>query len=84
LREVKVDGAAATYRFRTSWRHTMSKLNVGGIDRALRMILGLSLILLAAAGVIGAWDYVGVIPLLTGAVAFCPLYGLLGISTTSR
>jgi hypothetical protein len=63
---------------------TMSRLNVGNLDRALRVLLGLVLIALAASGKVGAWGYIGLVPLLTGAVAMCPLYSLFGISTTSR
>jgi hypothetical protein len=62
----------------------MTTLNVGNIDRALRLIVGIVLLLLTETGKIGAWGYVGLIPLLTGAIGLCPLYRLLGIRTTSR
>jgi hypothetical protein len=62
----------------------MSRLNVGNIDRMLRILLGIVLIGLAARGTIGAWGYAGILPLLTGIAALCPLYSLLGLSTTSR
>jgi hypothetical protein len=62
----------------------MSQLNVGNIDRMLRILLGIVLVGLAARGTIGAWGYAGVVPVLTGMAAFCPLYRLLGIRTTSR
>jgi len=62
----------------------MSRLNVGNIDRLLRILVGLTLIGLAATGMIGVWGYVGVIPLLTGLAARCPLYMALGITTTAR
>ncbi len=62
----------------------MTRLNVGNLDRALRILLGLALIALAVSGQIGVWGYVGIVPLLTGAVAMCPLYRLFGFSTTSR
>lgn len=62
----------------------MANLNVGNIDRALRILIGLGLIALAATGRVGAWGYIGVVPLLTGAIAWCPLYRMLGIRTTSR
>jgi hypothetical protein len=62
----------------------MSQLNVGNIDRALRILLGLVLIGLAAAGTIGAWGYLGIVPLLTGLAARCPVYALFGLATTSR
>ena len=57
------------------------KLNVGGIDRILRIVLGLVLIALAATGTVGVWGYIGVVPLLTGAVGFCPVYPLIGLNT---
>lgn len=57
------------------------KCNSGSIDRALRVIVGLILIALAATGTIGVWGWIGVVPLLTGAIGFCPAYTLLGINT---
>lgn len=55
--------------------------NVGGIDRALRIIIGIVLIALAATNVIGWWGWLGIIPLLTGLTRFCGLYRVLGLST---
>lgn len=57
------------------------KTNEGTIDRALRVIAGLLLIGLSVAGVIGPWGYIGIVPVLTGAVGMCPLYSLLGVNT---
>lgn len=57
------------------------KANVGGIDRIARIVLGLVLIALAATGTVGAWGWIGIVPLATGALSFCPLYPLLGLST---
>ena len=57
------------------------KFNVGGVDRILRILLGLVLIGLAASGTVGWWGWLGVIPLLTGVVRFCPLYSLVGMNT---
>jgi DUF2892 family protein len=62
----------------------MTTLNVGNLDRTVRIVLGIALIALAATGRVGAWGYIGIVPLLTGAIAWCPLYRLLGIGTTSR
>ena len=62
----------------------MSQLNVGNFDRLLRVLLGLVLIGLALGGTIGAWGYAGVVPLLTGIAALCPIYRAFGIATTSR
>jgi hypothetical protein len=60
------------------------KLNVGTVDRVLRIAIGLSLIALAITGTIGPWGYIGAIPLVTGLVGYCPLYHLLGIRTCAR
>ncbi|MGL6078261.1 YgaP family membrane protein [Methyloversatilis discipulorum] len=57
------------------------KSNVGGIDKILRIVVGVTLIALAAMGQIGVWGYIGVVPLLTGLFNFCPVYPLLGINT---
>jgi hypothetical protein len=57
------------------------KLNVGGLDRGLRIVAGLALIGLTLTGTVGAWGWIGVVPLGTGLVGFCPLYPLLGLNT---
>jgi len=57
------------------------KCNVGGWDRGLRAAVGLVLIALAATGTVGWWGWLGVVPLVTGAMGFCPAYTLLGIKT---
>lgn len=55
--------------------------NVGGVDKVIRVTAGALLVVLAALGFIGAWGWIGVVPLLTGLFNFCPLYTLLGIKT---
>lgn len=57
------------------------KVNEGTIDRVLRVIAGLVLVTLAATGTIGVWGWIGVLPLVTGAVGFCPGYAIFGISS---
>lgn len=57
--------------------------NVGGIDRILRITIGIALIAAAATGTLGLWAYVGVVPLLTGLMGWCPPYALLGFNTCS-
>ena len=57
------------------------KMNVGILDRLLRIGAGVVLIGLAVAGWIGPWGYLGIIPLLTGLFRTCPVYTLLGLST---
>ncbi|MFG6463371.1 DUF2892 domain-containing protein [Roseateles sp. DXS20W] len=59
----------------------MFKTNVGGLDRAARLCAGLVLLGLAATGVIGAWGWLGLVPLATGLMSSCPLYSVLGVST---
>ncbi len=60
------------------------KANEGNLDRGVRVVAGLALIALAATGTVGAWGWIGVVPLLTGAMGFCPLYRVLGINTCRR
>lgn len=57
------------------------KMNIGTVDRLVRILAGAGLIALAATGTIGVWGYVGVIPLLTGLLRTCPVYSLLGVNT---
>ena len=57
------------------------KTNEAGIDRALRIVLGLALLMLVFVGPHTPWGWLGVVPLATGIVGFCPLYRLLGIDT---
>ena len=57
------------------------KANVGSIDRLFRVALGLVLLGLTFAGTIGVWGWIGVVPVLTAALGFCPLYTVLGFST---
>lgn len=56
-------------------------MNEGMIDRALRIIVGLALISLVFVGPQTPWGWVGLLPLTTGLIGFCPAYKLLGIST---
>ena len=57
------------------------KTNVGGIDRVLRVMLGAVLIALTLMDTIGPWGWIGVVPLSTAALGFCPLYAVLGLNT---
>ncbi|MCE1162117.1 MAG: DUF2892 domain-containing protein [Thiomonas sp.] len=57
------------------------KLNVGGIDRILRIIVGIVLIALTLMGTIGVWGWIGIVPLVTGLFKFCPLYSIIGMNT---
>jgi hypothetical protein len=55
--------------------------NVGGIDRILRIVIGLALVIATIAGVLPVWGWIGVVPLATGLIGWCPAYRLLGFKT---
>ena len=55
--------------------------NVGGIDKILRIVVGLGLVAWALVGGGPVWDWIGVVPLATGLFNFCPAYTLLGMNT---
>jgi hypothetical protein len=55
--------------------------NIGGIERILRIVIGLVLIALAATGQVSVWGWVGLVPVATGLIGWCPPYSLLGINT---
>ncbi len=57
------------------------KANVGGFDRIARILVGLVLIALTLTGTLGVWGWIGIVPLATGALGFCPLYTVLGFSS---
>jgi O-antigen ligase len=66
--------------FLTNWKFHMTK-NIGNIERIIRIVGGLVLIALAATGTVGVWGWLGLVPLATGLVGWCPPYSLLGINT---
>ena len=55
--------------------------NVGGIDRVIRIVVGIALIGATLAGAIGVWGWIGIVPLATGLFGMCPAYKLLGLNT---
>ena len=55
--------------------------NVGTVDRVIRILAGVALIAASMLGTIGAWGWLGVIPLATGLFRFCPAYLPFGLST---
>ncbi len=58
--------------------------NVGGIDKVLRILLGLGLLAAGYLTPLGWWGLVGLVPLVTGLVGTCPLYTILGLRTCPR
>lgn len=59
----------------------MFKVNEGGLDRALRAIVGLGLISIVFVGPQTPWGWLGIVPLATALMGWCPAYTLLGINT---
>lgn len=57
------------------------KKNIHSVERVIRIVVGLGLITLALTGPQNPWFFLGIIPLLTGLIGWCPPYQLLGIST---
>ena len=57
------------------------KMNEGNVDRVLRIVIGLGLLSLVFFGPQTVWGYLGIVPLLTGVVGFCPLYKIFGFDT---
>ena len=55
--------------------------NEGTIDRTIRVVAGLALLSLVVIGPQTLWGLVGLVPLLTGLLGFCPLYKLVGLNT---
>jgi hypothetical protein len=62
----------------------MMKINEAAWDRVLRIALGLGLLSLTVVGPHTLWGLIGIVPLLTGFLGNCPLYGLFGASTCTR
>ncbi len=60
----------------------MKLKNEGKVDRTLRIIVGAVLISLVFVGPETPWGWIGLLPLITGIVGYCPAYKALGISTT--
>ncbi len=59
----------------------MTSCNVGGVDRVVRIVAGLGIVSLAFVGPQSPWGYVGLVPLATGLIGWCPAYLPFGIKT---
>jgi len=57
------------------------KINEGSIDRIVRIVAGLVLISLVFIGPQSPWGWIGLVPLATGLIGWCPAYTLFGIDT---
>ncbi|NMM45492.1 DUF2892 domain-containing protein [Rhodospirillaceae bacterium KN72] len=58
--------------------------NVGGIDRVLRIVVGLVLLSLIFVGPKTLWGLIGLVPLGTALIGYCPAYSLFGIRTAKK
>jgi hypothetical protein len=56
--------------------------NIGAIDRGVRIVIGIALIALAATGTVGVWGWIGIVPLATALIGWCPAYTLFGFKTS--
>lgn len=59
----------------------MFKVNEGTLDRGLRAGVGIALLTLVFVGPKTPWGWLGLVPLSTSLMGWCPLYSLLGINT---
>jgi ABC-type polysaccharide/polyol phosphate export permease len=55
--------------------------NIGTVDRVLRIVVGIILIALVFVGPQTPWGWIGVVPLITALIGFCPAYRLFGLRT---
>lgn len=60
------------------------RVNEGGLDRLLRVIVGIAILSLVFVGPKTPWAWLGLVPLLTGIVGFCPLYAVLRLNTLGK
>jgi hypothetical protein len=80
-RQLRQHDTACMPRVLTRPQEQDMKTNEGTIDRAVRVLAGLVLIALTLTGTIGMWGWIGVVPIATGLIGWCPAYTLLGINT---
>lgn len=57
------------------------KTNIGRVERIVRIVVGIGVLSLAFVGPESPWGYLGLLPLVTGLLGWCPPYALFGIST---
>ena len=62
----------------------MMTLNIGGLDRIIRVVIGIILIALTALQIISPWGWLGIVLILTGTFRYCPAYSLFGLRTCKK
>ncbi|MEO8102192.1 MAG: DUF2892 domain-containing protein [Betaproteobacteria bacterium] len=60
------------------------KTNIGTLDRIIRASVGVVLVGLTVSGAIGVWGWIGVVPIATSLIGYCPAYPLFGINTCGK
>ena len=55
--------------------------NVGGIDKLLRIVAGITLLILATLDIGAPWTWIGIVPLATGLLGWCPAYSIFGVKS---
>jgi len=68
------------YIFQFKRKIFMTK-NVGLIDKTIRIAAGIGLIVATIGGALPVWGWIGIVPIATGLMNFCPLYSVIGIKT---
>jgi hypothetical protein len=63
------------------WQEAVDMTNEGTADRIVRVVIGLGLLSIVFLGPQTPWGWIGVIPLATGILGFCPLYRIVGLNT---
>jgi len=58
--------------------------NVGNFDRAIRVLIGATLILLVFIGPKTAWGWIGLLPLVSAIIGYCPVYTVLGTNHSNN
>jgi hypothetical protein len=58
--------------------------NIGNVERSIRIIVGLGILSLTVIGPQTPWALLGIFPVLTGIIGWCPPYHLLGINTCRK
>jgi hypothetical protein len=59
-------------------------MNEGMIDRVVRVIVGIALISIVFIGPQTPWGWIGIVPLATGLIGWCPAYSLFGMRTNKK
>jgi hypothetical protein len=73
-------GSCFDYYF---YRRYFMNPNVGGIDKALRLVAGIALISIVFVGPQTPWGWIGIVPIATALIGWCPLYKIVGLNTCS-